>query len=104
VGLHDLGNLLFEHDPFDISPLRLALKSKACLHGLVLFLFLAEGMEKPKSNPNAAPSAMPKARLSIISPSATPSPTPIASPIPVPSVTSFLDSDRLFVVILASQL
>jgi hypothetical protein len=62
MGFCDIGNLLFEHDPFDISPLRLTLKSKACLHGLALFLFLAEGMEKPKSNPNAAPSVMPKAR------------------------------------------
>lgn len=69
----------------------------------MLLLFLAEGMEKPKINPNAAPSAMPKARLSINIPNATPSPTPIASPIAVPSVTSFLDFDRLSLVKLVPQ-
>ena len=73
------------------------------LHELVLLLFLIEGMEKPSAMPIPAPSAMPKARLSIISPSATPSPTPIASPIQVPSVTSFLDFDRLSVVIFVPQ-
>jgi hypothetical protein len=67
------------------------------------FVLSRGGYGEAENQSNAAPSAMPKARLSINIPNATPSPTPIASPIAVPSVTSFLDFDRLSLVKLVPQ-